>query len=236
MAKDRQLLPLATVDQTRLALLLAFGQPYIKSCLDTIVTRIERDGRYRPSYRTALSMALTSLVKAWKLGNTYFLLSYLVGQSHYTNVRDFAFGHILRRVTQEDNAALPNTRTTNQPQSKIANTAVVSKLSTIAGTVGLALTTIGWWIQLRSWYEEERCRRRPTAVIPPPPLSGRPSSCPLCSKLRPAQPTAITTTGFVFCNVCIRRHVLQHNACPVTATGPVTEKDLIRLYEPTGER
>ncbi|TDH74257.1 hypothetical protein CCR75_006361 [Bremia lactucae] len=78
------------------------------------------------------------------------------------------------------------------------------------------------------------------APIPPPPVPPQisdqastvitmdPTLCPLCKKTR-VNP-AMTPSGFVFCFVCIHRHVERHGKCPVTQE-ECEGAAIIKLYE-----
>uniref|UniRef100_A0A834VHC0 Peroxisome assembly protein 12 n=2 Tax=Sarcoptes scabiei TaxID=52283 RepID=A0A834VHC0_SARSC len=52
--------------------------------------------------------------------------------------------------------------------------------------------------------------------------------CPLCNQ-KPIIPTALASSGFVFCNRCINDHLQNFQRCPITKF-PSNSKQLIRIY------
>jgi len=69
-------------------------------------------------------------------------------------------------------------------------------------------------------------------VLPPcpggiiPPTDSR--ICPICrSSIRNA---CVSTGGYIFCYACLRKHLHQSAACPVTGLY-CSENDIIRLFE-----
>lgn len=74
------------------------------------------------------------------------------------------------------------------------------------------------------------------AIPPPPKYDNRVKfylrKCPICGISPPKSPTAISTSGYVYCFSCIIHHVqTQRNArCPVTLL-PVSLHHLVRIYQ-----
>ena len=63
-------------------------------------------------------------------------------------------------------------------------------------------------------------------------LPAHPTQCPLCKNVR-TNPTALGSSGYVFCYPCIHRYLSQHGCCPVTHL-PSTPHQLVRLYVGNG--
>ncbi|XP_060806775.1 peroxisome assembly protein 12 isoform X2 [Amyelois transitella] len=86
-------------------------------------------------------------------------------------------------------------------------------------------------VQFLRWWE---ARGAPAAGLPAPPPPQRPqpaahkNRCPLCRRAWRI-PTVLPVSGYIFCYVCISRHVRQHSACPVTRC-PASDRELVRLY------
>ena len=59
-------------------------------------------------------------------------------------------------------------------------------------------------------------------------LPPHPAQCPLCKKVC-TNPTALSSSGYVFCYPCIYKYLNQHACCPVTHL-PSASKQLVRLY------
>ncbi|XP_077974541.1 peroxisome assembly protein 12-B-like [Styela clava] len=55
-------------------------------------------------------------------------------------------------------------------------------------------------------------------------------TCPLCNRRR-TNDTALFTSGYVFCYVCIFKYVKNNSKCPVTGY-PTTTECLIKIYRP----
>ena len=75
----------------------------------------------------------------------------------------------------------------------------------------------------------------PPPPPPPPPKSSKglqsnAGQCPLCQKTT-KNPTAVSTSGYVFCFTCIKKQIEEHGKCPVTSM-PCSKSQLVRLFEP----
>ncbi|XP_053617799.1 peroxisome assembly protein 12 [Plodia interpunctella] len=88
-------------------------------------------------------------------------------------------------------------------------------------------------VQFLRWWESSAGAS--AASLPPPPAPQREEGCarvanrcPLCRRAWRV-PTALPVSGYIFCYVCISRHVRTHHACPVTRC-PVADHELVRLY------
>ncbi|CAK8680254.1 peroxisome assembly protein 12-like [Clavelina lepadiformis] len=99
------------------------------------------------------------------------------------------------------------------------------------------LQFIEWWYDENNESSIKQVMKQP---IPDPPTSVIQKSkipvpkagvCPLCNRLR-KNDTAVMTSGYVFCYVCIYKYVKSNRCCPVT--GYKTEiNNLAKIYLPT---
>jgi Pex2 / Pex12 amino terminal region len=175
-----KLAPLQTSDQTRLALLIAFG-PYCKERLQQLYTRWNtQQQQYTPQpppQPTLLQercrsyfVRLYPLVQAALQGaDLYCTYQYLLGVSPYSDLRNILLRQVVRRVTQQDAAAAT---TTSQPQSSSSTTSAAAAAapapepsasssssttdrlqSSMLYLVATAVT-VSWFTQLRAWYQE----------------------------------------------------------------------------------
>ena len=268
--KDRQqfeLIPLRTIDQTRLALVLALG-PYLKEKLKGLYTRWKEERRREDSVQSDSEILRRKLrrlfVKFYPIvlasvqaSDVYCQWRYLMGFSHFTDLRNLLLGQVVRRKTQQDSAvgAGGGGGGANRIEGAADNPRAKTRLqSTILYVIGTAVT-VSWLARLRSWYLErhrerlqqllqqddsigtdEVARLRTLAGIPPPPpvkdAKAIHVGCPLCGRRSRILPTACAPSGVVFCLACIRPFVREHGSCPVTGKA-VSESQLVRLFEPT---
>lgn len=97
---------------------------------------------------------------------------------------------------------------------------------------------------LQYYYAAEASAPRETGPTIPPPEPLLPAAgvdrelamahgkCPLCHHNR-VNPTACATSGYVYCYLCILRHIQEREKCPVTAA-PTGVQDLVRIYDEAG--
>ena len=268
--KAMKLVPLETLDQARLALFLALG-PFLREKLQTLYTRwkeqntaIRRTAAANSSRSTIQHPSDTVrrkmrnlLVKLVPLGlasvqvsNVYCQWRYLMGLSHFSDLRNLLLQQVMRRKTQQDTGN-SGARTSTAPKTVDTNANNTAWQTTLLCVAGSAMA-LSWLTQLRSWYMERYHERvqpeqgsslwiggTAAPVIPPPPplqlgdSSGNHSGgCPLCGKTSRILPTACASSGYVYCLPCIRPFVQEHGTCPVSGK-PVAMVQLVRLFEPT---
>ena len=112
---------------------------------------------------------------------------------------------------------------------------LVEKLSANVFPFALfGLKLLQWWYS--SGRSEAASAFATLPVPPPPPLATNrpapnPQACPLCLQKR-HQPTALSTSGYVFCYPCIEAYLQHSGRCPVTNI-PSNQTNLVRLYVQT---
>ncbi|DAZ94975.1 TPA: hypothetical protein N0F65_000607 [Lagenidium giganteum] len=167
---------------------------------------------------------------------------YLFGDTPYFSPFLRRMKMILVRITANDESAFQQQQATYRKQvlAAIAGNSLLSKCrrgalrlswATFDHSYVLLVLGIAGYKFVEWMYSEEgvAAKVRMTgsdAPTPPPPLppqfSGQamalgsmdPSMCPLCRKHR-VNP-AMSVSGFVFCYLCLYRHVEAHGECPVT--------------------
>lgn len=127
--------------------------------------------------------------------------------------------------------------------SQAARGAAVS-LSTSLSLGVFFLQFLEWWY---SSDNQSSVKTLTSLPAPPPPLhlqssadhsedtrrgSSSPdtTNCPLCRRLI-ANPTVLSTSGFVFCYRCLYMYVKANRRCPVTGY-PTELQHLIKIYTP----
>ncbi|KAL5254318.1 hypothetical protein ACHWQZ_G013930 [Mnemiopsis leidyi] len=114
-----------------------------------------------------------------------------------------------------------------------------SKLGTLRSVIELLFPISMFYVQfIKQWSSIEGVSPYEATIKPPPPYKksgkppacssgGAPDLCPICGE-RLRIPTAMPTTGVVYCYVCIFTHVQSSGSCPVSHLH-VGTADLIKL-------
>ncbi|GKY95049.1 hypothetical protein MPSEU_000469200 [Mayamaea pseudoterrestris] len=247
-AHGRRIVDLSGNDQTRLALLSALA-PYVKhKCYQLHrkyrVPSLDGNGSVNRRNRilgacylsTAVVLASMKVLCQWR---------FLAKQSLFFSPSSLLLNQIVRRVTQSD----ATKGMASQPVS--TNAKQSGDCLTYLLTVTVA---VSWIAQMRvAWANRRREQRQHLAIRdhsaagsdtpPPSPPCTIPTSfgkhatkyvddrcCSLCLGPR-TNPTA-TSSGHVFCELCIRSHVRRFQRCPATGVA-CKESMLIRLFEPS---
>ncbi|KAJ0173377.1 hypothetical protein K1T71_011553 [Dendrolimus kikuchii] len=119
--------------------------------------------------------------------------------------------------------------------------------SLITGQIGSAMVTFpmvgraalrgveygAFLVQFLRWWESSAPSGASGLPTPPPPQRDERAvrwrnKCPLCLQSWKI-PTVLPVSGYIFCYVCISRHVRAHACCPLTRC-PAAEASLVRLY------
>lgn len=202
---QQKLVPLETTDQTRLALLIALG-PYCQERFQQVCTRWnahqqylqhlpDRSQRLQRYFLRVYPIVLAALQGA----NLFYQWRYLLGESHWTNLRNMMLRQVVRRVTQQDVSAASATEhditMKSQSSSDAAGGPVLSSLALARLQSSMlylvqATIAVSWLTQLRTWYQQRyrqqqqqqlwqsqqqrgtssQCRATLDTIIPPPRL------------------------------------------------------------------
>ena len=110
-------------------------------------------------------------------------------------------------------------------------------IETVGEGISLALETGAFMVQFLDWWYSSSSKPAPSeeltlASIPDPPEVSPEVSrvkCPLCRGPR-TNDCVLPVSGYVFCYVCIVKHLRAEGRCPVTKF-PAKEEQLIRIYD-----
>ncbi|XP_026744772.1 peroxisome assembly protein 12-like, partial [Trichoplusia ni] len=110
-----------------------------------------------------------------------------------------------------------------------------SAVSSLPALGSLALRGAEWGafcVQLLRWWSARADHQQALPTPPPPKREDQAlrwkNKCPLCLQSWKI-PTVLPVSGYIFCYICISRHVRAHSSCPVTRC-PAAETSLVRLY------
>ncbi|XP_068751158.1 peroxisome assembly protein 12-like [Montipora capricornis] len=182
---------------------------------------------------------------------TVFLCYYLMYVFQFSEVHSpllHVIGVSLKRLTRQD---ILTQNVQNSHINLLKGKNLTEKLSAIPGSLGRlvvvvlanGLPVIVFFLKFIEWWYSSDNKEAVQSVIqlpvpPPPPgpkpaqhgvqLPPHPVQCPLCWKVR-TNPTALSSSGYVFCYPCIYKYLNQHGCCPITHL-PSATKQLIRLY------
>ncbi|CAN8076892.1 unnamed protein product [Agarophyton chilense] len=179
--------------------------------------------------------------------NLIYGMSYLYGHSKYYNLSLAMQGLILRRVSTIDLLRLSSVLLDSTGRSKPNLLQVIRNFTgKVIGVLRIAFYASVFGFRFLQYYyaAEAAAPKDIGAVIPPPaplePASGvnrelakEPGKCPVCHQNR-TNSTACTTSGYVFCYLCIVSSLQRTQKCPVTSA-PATVDDLVRVYENGGD-
>lgn len=107
-------------------------------------------------------------------------------------------------------------------------------LGNMLPAIAFSLKFLQWWYSgNQRWVGLGGLPAPPPPSAPPPHPQGvrvtsSPAHCALC-EYPYTTPTALQTSGHVFCYTCIHDYVRKHGCCPVTKQ-PTSETQLIRLF------
>lgn len=182
---------------------------------------------------------------------TIFLCYHLLYIFRFSGVHSpllHAIGVSLQRLTRQDILAhnLQNSLPNIMSGRTVAETilAIPSSVTQLLASVfanGLPVVVfflkfIDWWYSSDNKGAVQSVMQLPVPPPPPQPkpaqhgnqLPPHPAQCPLCKKVC-TNPTALSSSGYVFCYPCIYKYLNQHGCCPVTHL-PSASKQLVRLY------
>lgn len=159
----------------------------------------------------------------WNIWRLYLLFKYTIQENKYPD----PFFKILRiKLVIEDPSVSSGVRSTLS--------SILTKM--ISGGVHAGvfiLQFMEWWYSGADRHGSQKIKQ---SSIPPPPSADADdytrcnTECPLCHRIR-TNDTALVTSGYVFCYVCIYKHVTKNESCPITKI-PTSLEQLVKLYPP----
>lgn len=138
----RKLVPLQRSDQTRLALMIAFG-PYYQERLQDLHARWRSRNQTQQQqhqqhcqrhFHSVMIHVATCSRLLLQASNVYCQWRYLLGASHFTDLRNVLLGQVVRRVTQQDAVAAGSATTTTTRQHNDAPTGTMKSSSRTQST------------------------------------------------------------------------------------------------------
>lgn len=216
--------------------------PYLKSKLDKIVEQWREDnedGRLGKKSTDAVRRAAIHIYSILHLvsegAKLIQLARYLTGRSHAHSPALAILGLTLKEAPPEQMAEDEYTWTdfirsvmTGQIGSAVVTFRMVGRALLRGVEYGAFL------VQFLRWWEGRPTLQGGAGLpVPPPPQRDEravrwKNKCPLCLQSWKI-PTVLPVSGYIFCYVCISRHVRANNRCPVTRC-PAAEGSLVRLY------
>ncbi|PFX25015.1 peroxisome assembly protein 12-like [Stylophora pistillata] len=175
------------------------------------------------------------LLYIFKISGVHSPVLHIVGIS----LKRFTKRDIVTHNLQRNLPTVPNQQTLGKQILAIPSSALKLLSSVLANglpVVVFSLKFLEWWYSSDNRSAVHSVMQLP---VPPPParpkpaqygvqLPPHPAQCPLCNKVR-TNPTALSSSGYVFCYPCIHKYLNQHGCCPVTHL-PSATKQLVRLY------
>ncbi|KAJ8712638.1 hypothetical protein PYW08_007942 [Mythimna loreyi] len=224
------------LERASLALLVLV--PYLKDRLERIVERwreADEDGRLGKSRSDT---ARRAAVRVYSVAYTVWWSARLVQLARYAAGRTRAHAPALAALGLTLKDAPPRElpeHTWGDLVRSLATGQIGSAVVTFPMLGGLALRGVEYGafvVQFLRWWD---ARAAPAHTLPAPPPPARDeralrwkNKCPLCLQSWKI-PTVLPVSGYIFCYICISRHVRAHSACPVTRC-PAAEHSLVRLY------
>ncbi|RZF38359.1 hypothetical protein LSTR_LSTR014785 [Laodelphax striatellus] len=212
--------------------------PYLMTKFEQLAEKY----RYEEAYE---SETLFALPKSYKVGvikcnstlnflfgtaNLAQYLLYMTGRSHYHKILFRLIKVSLVYYDDEDQLSLRDLWSCAwRGRTKIPDFSSQLVLKTLSA----GFEAGAFFLQCLNWYNLQSVERKQQILPlpkPPPQISRglRPDLCPICQNRRRI-PTALATSGEVFCFKCIKPVLDNDKKCPVTGL-PSTVNDLIRIY------
>ncbi|XP_075983987.1 peroxisomal biogenesis factor 12 [Anticarsia gemmatalis] len=212
--------------------------PYARDKAERLVERWrddDEDGRLGKSRSDALRRAA---IRTYSIVHTVAACARLVQLARY--VAGAAVGHspslaLLGLALRDAPPRPPDEHTWPDLLRALVSGQIGSAVITFPMLGGLALRGVeygAFGVQFLRWWDTRNVQ---SSALPPPEPPQRDeravrwkNKCPLCLQSWKI-PTVLPVSGYIFCYVCISRHVRAHSACPVTRC-PAAEAELVRLY------
>lgn len=212
--------------------------PYIKDKLEAIVDKWredEEDGRLGKSSSDNLRRAA---IRTYSIVYTVVSCARLVQLARY--VSGSVRGHsptlaLLGLALKDAPPRPPEEDTWSDFFRNLATGQIGSAVMSfpMVGNVALRMVEYGaFGVQFLRWWDTTASHSTALPAPDPPQREERAArwrnKCPLCLQSWKI-PTVLPVSGYIFCYICISRHVRAHSACPVTRC-PAAETELVRLY------
>ncbi|XP_028161049.1 peroxisome assembly protein 12 [Ostrinia furnacalis] len=224
------------LEKGSLALLVLI--PYLKDKLERVVDRWREDdedgrlGKGTPASVRRAAIKLYSLVHfTCSCARLVQCARYLTGASRAHAPALAALGLSLRAAPPPP----PQEHTWGDLARSVMTGQIGQAVVTFPMLGGLALRAVeygAFGVQFLRWWDSAH-HHSEALPAPPPPLKEErherlKNKCPICLRTWKI-PTVLPVSGYVFCYVCISRHLRTDHACPLTRY-PAREHDLVRLY------
>jgi len=172
------------------------------------------------------------VAKAASLG---FLIAFTLKGSKYHSLSSYLAGYHLVYAEPETLKEMEAKSKEYLKRSGGWRKVTAASVQSLAKMLTFGLEVGSFFLQFIDWwYNQERDTRdniTDSVPKPPSPLKGLPNlenCCPICRKKWKAE-TVLSSSGLVFCYVCIVRYLRKHGKCPVTSL-PSKESQLVRIF------
>ncbi|CAG8667447.1 14783_t:CDS:10, partial [Funneliformis caledonium] len=199
------------------------------------IQQLNRRERIRRFIRRFFKIFYPWLNAFYHGSNLLYNILYLYDKTCYYTPWLRLMGIEIRRMTAQDYRE-QSERRKNLPRNKLQSTTLlqISRyfssliLSDLLDFLKILLPMSIFFYRFLEWWYSSEYARQPGRVdgidVPPPeiiapdprgiPLPDTPNVCPICSNLL-TNPTALSS-GYVFCYLCISRHIEDYGRCPIT--------------------
>jgi len=219
--------------------------PYIKLKMDKLFENCRESQADGSMHRVEILNKIRSIFVSvfpffhltWDVLNLSILLSFTLQKTKYHSILAFLAGINLVYVSPE------RAKQKMEQQNKIIEGSqglkriALTSVAGAAGAINFGLEIGSFFLQFLDWWynreREELSKHTEEIPQPPPQIEGLPKDkelCPICLCPRRGS-TVLSTSGVVFCYVCIVHQLRKHKKCPVT-NQPSDEAHLVRIYSP----
>ncbi|CAI2165092.1 10175_t:CDS:2 [Funneliformis geosporum] len=211
------------------------GVTFSRENNDGHIQQINRRERIRRFIRRFFKILYPWLNAFYHGSNLLYNILYLYDKTCYYTPWLRLMGIETRRMTAQDYRE-QSERRKNSSRNKLQSTTLLQTsryfssliLSDLLDFLKILLPMSIFFYRFLEWWYSSEYARQPGRVdginVPPPeiiapdprgiPLPDTPNLCPICSNLL-TNPTALSS-GYVFCYLCISRHIEDYGRCPIT--------------------
>ncbi|KAL0818638.1 hypothetical protein ABMA28_009063 [Loxostege sticticalis] len=214
--------------------------PYLRDKLERIIDRWREDnedgrlGKGTPASLRRAAIKTYALVHfACECARLVQTARYLTGSSTAHSPSLAALGLTLREAPEQRQ---DDEYTWGDLAKSVLTGQIGQAVVTFPMVGGLVLRAVeygAFGVQFLRWWDSANHYSAANLPAPTPPKKEErherlKNKCPLCLRTWKI-PTVLPVSGYIFCYVCISRHVRSAAACPVTRY-PAREDELVRLY------